>query len=700
MHPYRIPVWKAAPFLRFLLPFITGILFQYYLQCKIVHVLVVSLIVLLFYSIHNKAAIQTKYKFRLLQGFLLCVFMIVLGMILTWHKDIRNDKKWFGHYSDSSSMLMVKLEEPFLQKNKSFKATASVIGLVKTSDHPLLSVTGKILLYFSPDTSLSAINYGSILLIRNNFQKIKSSGNPGGFNYEQYASFQQLFHQAFLKSSDFVVLTNSKKQDFKAWIFASQQKITSTLRKYLGDDKNVLGIAEALLIGYKEDLDKDLVQAYSNTGVVHIIAISGLHIGLIYASLRWLFHLIPVLRKRKLLNAIITLACLWIFALLTGASASVLRSAVMFSFIIGGECLSRKSGIYNSMAVSAFVLLCYDPFFLWDVGFQLSYLAVLGIVLMQQKIRALFFIHNAYLRKVWEMMAVTLAAQLTAFPICLYYFHQFPNLFFISNLVAVPLSTLILFAEILLLFFSWIPAIAAIIGKLVYSLIWLMNWFITSINEWPYAVADYLFAGYTSTVFLYAAIGFMIGMILRKNKKAMYAFLFFTGMYALLYAVSGFQSHRQKQMIVYNIPRKQAIDFIAGNEFIFFGDSALYTTGLLKNFHLRPSRILYRLGEQPIEFYPADHSTLVKNFYEKNILLLKDHTSGIADPGVRIDVMVVSAHDGKDIYNLLNRIRPSQVVLDASNSLWKIAKWKTACEALNLPCFSVPDEGAFVYTIK
>lgn len=175
--------------------------------------------------------------------------------------------------------------------------------------------------------------------------------------------------------------------------------------------------------------------------MVHIIAISGLHIGLIYAGLRWLFHLIPVLRKRKLLNAIITLACLWIFALLTGASASVLRSAVMFSFIIGGECLSRKSGIYNSLAVSAFVLLCYDPFFLWDVGFPVELPGSSGNCADATKDpEALFFIHNVYLRKVWEMMAVTLAAQLTAFPICLYYFHQFPNLF-ISNLVAVPLST-------------------------------------------------------------------------------------------------------------------------------------------------------------------------------------------------------------------------------------------------------------------
>lgn len=700
MHPYRIPVWKAAPFLRFLLPFNSGILIQYYLQCKIVHVLAVSLFVFLSYTFLNKSAIHTKYKFRLLQGFLLNACMITLGMILTWHKDIRHDRNWFGHQMDSASMLMVRLEEPLLQKNKSFKATASVIGLVEAPEKTAPSVTGKVLLYFSPDTSLNAIDYGSALLIRNNLQTIKSAGNPGGFNYQQYASFQQLFHQVFLKPTDFVVLRNSKKQDFKAWIFGSQQKITTTLRKYIGNDKNVLGIAEALLIGYKEDLDKDLVQAYSNTGVVHIIAISGLHIGLIYAGLRWLFHLLPVLRKRKLMNAIITLTCLWIFALITGASASVLRSAVMFSFIIGGECLSRKSGIYNSLALSAFVLLCYDPFFLWDVGFQLSYLAVLGIVLMQQKIRGLFFIQNVYLRKVWEMMAVTLAAQLTAFPICLYYFHQFPNLFFISNLVAVPLSTLILFAEILLLFFSWIPVIAVYIGKLVCALIWVMNWFITSINEWPYAVADYLFASYTSTIFMYAAISFMIGMVLNKSRKALYAFLFFCGMYAIVFAATGFQSRTQKRMIVYNIPRRQAVDFIAGRDYLFCGDSSLQSTGLLKNFHLRPSRILYRLGEQPLQFYETDQYLLLKNFYGKNILLLKGKASLITDTGIAIDVMVVSKNNEKDIYKILNRFKPAQVVLDASNSLWKIAKWKTACETLNLPCFSVPDEGAFVYTIK
>ena len=146
----------------------------------------------------------------------------------------------------------------------------------------------------------------------------------------------------------------------RAFIFSAQKYIINQLQKYLPADKNILGIAEALLIGYKEDLDKDLVQAYSNTGVVHIIAISGLHLGLIYVMLVWIFNLLPVIKNSKLLKVLLILGSLWFFSLLTGASASVLRSAVMFTCIVIGKNFFTQSSIYNSLAASAFVLLCYD----------------------------------------------------------------------------------------------------------------------------------------------------------------------------------------------------------------------------------------------------------------------------------------------------------------------------------------------------
>jgi len=176
-----------------------------------------------------------------------------------------------------------------------------------------------------------------------------------------------------------------------------------------------------------------------------------MHLGLIYVMLIWIFSRIPYLKRSSILRIIFVLSCLWLFALLTGGSASILRSAVMFSCIIIGENFSRRASIYNSLAASAFILLCYNPFYLWDVGFQLSYLAILGIVILQKPIYNLFFIKNKSLNKLWKLTAISLAAQTFTFPICLYYFHQFPTIFLFTNLITVPLSTVILFVEIFLI---------------------------------------------------------------------------------------------------------------------------------------------------------------------------------------------------------------------------------------------------------
>jgi competence protein ComEC len=220
-----------------------------------------------------------------------------------------------------------------------------------------------------------------------------------------------------------------------------------------------------LLIGYKDDLDKTLVQSYSNTGVVHVIAISGLHLGLIYWLLLKLFWPLQKRRDLKWLRPILIIAGLWLFSLLAGMQPSVIRSAVMFTCIVLGETWTRKSSIYNTLAFSAFLLLFINPYWLWDVGFQLSYIAVLSIVIFMQPIYNWFYIKNKALDFIWKLNAVTLAAQILTVPVSIYHFHQFPLSFMFTNFVAVPLSSLILLGEIVLCVVSFIPIVAFLLVK-------------------------------------------------------------------------------------------------------------------------------------------------------------------------------------------------------------------------------------------
>ena len=591
---YRIPVYKTAPFIRLLAPFVAGIVLQWYLQISLSAIIAAAIGFGVANMLYYLLPLSLRFKLQLLQGVLLNLMLIVFGLFITWQKDVRHCDSWYGNYYKDSNYIIAKIEEPLIEKTKSYKAATSVEAVI--NNDTAIACKGKLLVYFSKDSTVQQLKYGDRILLNKNLQAIKNSGNPGAFNYERYAAFQQTFHNVFLKGKDYVLLPGNNVNGFKQFIFSTRENILNSLRNNINTGKDELGIAEALLIGYTNDLDKDLVQAYSNTGVVHIIAISGMHLGLIYVMLVWLFARIPLINKSKVAQVILILSCLWLFSLLTGAAASILRSAVMFTFITIGNNLAKKSSIYNSLAASAFMMLCYNPCFLWDVGFQLSYLAVVGIVVFQKPVYNLFYIKNKWINNVWQLIAISLAAQILTFPVCIYYFHQFPNLFLITNIVAVPLSSIILYTEIFLVALSWIPFIGTFLGKLTGWLVWLMNKIILSVNDLSIAVWDKIPAGILTTWLLYAVVIGVSAWLINKNKKVLYFSLLATLAFVLIQAYNKWQVINQKKIIVYNIAQHKAIDLVRANNYTFIGDSVLLQEGMLQNFHLKPARVALQLN--------------------------------------------------------------------------------------------------------
>jgi competence protein ComEC len=697
-HP-DIPIWKTAPFLRILPPLIAGILLQWYLQIPLLPILFgigCFTIALLLFSLLPDAV---KFKTFSLRGVIIILLWLAVGAFLSWQKDIRHQEKWYGNFYQDSSYIIATINEPVVEKTKSYKADALVEAVV-TNDSSI-SCKGKLLLYFSKDSSVNQLHYGDQIIINKKLQAIKNSGNPGAFNYQRYASFQQTFHNVFLKEKDWVKLPTKNINPFQQFIFTARENILSVLQKNISSGKDELGIAEALLIGYTNDLDKDLVQAYSNTGVVHIIAISGMHLGLIYVMLVFLFSKIPVINKSKWLQVVFILSCLWLFSLLTGGSASVLRSAVMFSFITIGKTFFKESSIFNSLAASAFVMLCYNPYYLWDVGFQLSYLAVVGIVIFQKPIYNLIYIKNKKVDYVWKMIAVTTAAQILTFPVCIYYFHQFPLLFLITNLIAVPLSTIILYAEIFLVAFSWIPFIGPYLGKITGALVWLMNKIIIEINKFPFAVWDKIPANVVSTWLLYSVVIFIAGWLLNKNSKLLRISLVCLSGFVFVHGIISWKVKSQQKIIVYNVPQHRAIDLVDGNNYQFIGDSILLEDGLLQNFHLKPGRIALQLNKRTDSLAGVFRSGNFFQFGNKKILLIS-HPLQFELPSqkINVDIIVVSKSPKLYMKDLAAVFNCGQIIFDASNSLWKIAKWKEDCDKLNLRHHSIPEQGAFVLDVE
>jgi competence protein ComEC len=693
---FQIPVWKTAPFLRLVLPLMAGVIVQWYLKMPFLGIVWVILSFTLAYFLFYFLPLSLKFTIQPLQGFLLNCILLSFGLLITWNKEIRHTKDWYGNYYADSDYVVVTVSEPLAEKNKSYKADCYVEGIVNNG--AFIPCKGKLLLYFSKDSGVNQLRYGDQLLFNKTLQQVKNSGNPGAFNYQQYAAFQQIFHTAFLKKQDWVLLKRSNINPFKAFIFSARQKVINVLRKNLDAQKDALGIAEALLIGYTNDLDKDLVQAYSNTGVVHIIAISGMHLGLIYVMLSWLFAKIPFIKKSKWLQAVLILSCLWLFSLLTGGSASVLRSAVMFSFItIGKTVFSKQVSIYNSLAASCFTLLVYNPYYLWDVGFQLSYLAVLSIVIFQKPIYNLWHVKNKWADKVWQMIAITIAAQILTFPACIYYFHQFPNLFLLTNLIVIPLSTIILFAEIVLVAFAWIPFLGVYMGRLTGWLVELMNKIILWVSKFSFSVWDRIPSTILSTWLLYATVVALCAWLMYKNKKVLQLCLIALLTFIIVRAYSSWKVKNQQKLIVYNVPQYQAIDFVLGNGYTFFGDSILTADGTLQNFHLKPGRVTMQLNKKTDSLPGYFNKAPFYKFCNKTILIIDKPLFFEAKPEkVTVDLIILCKSSALNITQLAAVFNCRQYVADASNSLWKIGKWKKECEELHLQFHSVPEKGAFV----
>ena len=691
-----IPIWKGAPFIRLLIPLIAGILLKWYFPIPINSLFFSFCLLFLFLLLLLFLPVTMRFRYQLLPGLLLNGLMLVLGMLLIHHHYTPNKPNWVGHHYKDSALVFTLIEEPLSENENSYKAVASVMGI--SVNNQIIQVSGHIILYFRKDSIAPAIKYGNQVVFRRPIQSIKSTGNPGAFNYKQYAAFQDIYNQVFLKPGEWIVLKNNRINQFKQFLITSREKIISILRTHIRGSKEC-GLAEAMLIGHKDDLDKNLVQAYSNTGVVHVIAISGLHLGLIY----WLLTLFirPLARNNKLhwLKPIIIISGLWLFSLLTGGSPSVLRSAVMFTCIVAGESLSKKTTIYNTLAASAFLLLCYNPFWLWDVGFQLSYIAVLSIVIFSNPLYHLFYIPNKFIDAVWKLTAVTIAAQILTTPISVYYFHQFPTLFLITNLLAIPLSSIVLLGEIGLCIVSFIPLISSLLGGVLHWLISALNHFIELINSLSFAVLNHLFVTVPQVLLLYAITGALSSWLFHKNRQAVIIASLCLVCFVSLRTVSLIHSANQRKIIIYNVSQKQAMDFINGRHYFFKGDSSIIKNKLLQNFHLTPSRLLHRI-------YPIDTCAGLFSLHplysygNTRILIIDTATRFIpTDQKIKVDLVIISKNPRLYIKDLVAAIECRQIVIDSSNPLWKANQWLSDCKDAGISCHCVAIDGAFVMNL-
>jgi competence protein ComEC len=435
------------------------------------------------------------------------------------HQDKQVEDSHCYDKTRTNCLLLQILSDP-VQKKNTYKCLARINWLVK--GQTCYYQNEKILIYFNeflPDQ----ISAGSWIITGKNLRPIENF-KSFDFDYKKYCRLRHIYAEVFLKENEFSILPVKETGSALTVLDSLRKKLLLIIKKWV-PNRSENSLLEALMVGFTDDLDQGLLKSYADTGVIHIIAISGMHLALICQILQLILQKGDQRKSGKWVKLVVIITCLWGYSLLSGASPSVIRAAVMFSVVLFARNIGRETILYNTLAASAFILLCFDPYWIFDTGFQLSYAAVLSLGLFSKPIRELLSFKNKLLEAIWNATSVSMAAQVLTTPVSIYYFHRFPTYFLIANLLAVPLSSLILIGGIVLCICDSFHPMAQLLGWILGLLIRILNGFIEYISRLPGAVIRSLTLSLPEVILFYFIIFGCYRFLVLKEKSWLFAIL-------------------------------------------------------------------------------------------------------------------------------------------------------------------------------
>lgn len=427
-------------------------------------------------------------------------------------------------YHFSATAIFVELESDAVQTKRGSKSKAVVLSA--RVDNTWVRSSGKVLVYW-PDSA--ARRYGDRFILNSRLQKIKNF-SQSGFNYSKYLALQQIYFQVFVQPEQSIEAGHH--ESFFSLASETRRRAAQVFAQHIHSSRE-RAVLIALVLGDTREIDQDLRQTYAANGALHVLAVSGLHVAIIYGVLAFFFKPLQKFPSGKWLSAVLSLVILWAYAFITGLSPSVLRSVVMFSMVLLAGPMRRQTNIYNTIASSAFLLMVIDPFAIMSVGFQLSYLAVLGIVMLQRPLYLMIQTRNAVSDWLWKATTVTLAAQYTTTILSMYYFGQFPVFFALSNLFVIPLSGLVLIGGLVLLGLSPFPCIAVYGSRVLAWMTWIMNEALAWVETWPGSVI-HVELSFAQCVLLYGLLSLWLLLFFQKS----FFYLVAAAIVAFMYAVT------------------------------------------------------------------------------------------------------------------------------------------------------------------
>ncbi len=670
MHILRFISIKLAFFL------VLGILLGYFLHIKpLVPILLLLLLI-------SALAITFRKKEKVLMfGILSGIAVVTLGILTVTLSKPGNHHDHYSHLKlNEVQVWHVKIHEVLKPNSFSERYVATVVTVNNSKK------VGKIILTSAANFQNKKLKVDEELLIHNTIEEIKEPLNPFQFNYKKYLQHLGIEHQVRLTSQNYV-LKEMPSTTVYGIAADLRTRITAQLKRNNFKEQE-LGIIQALLLGQRNDISEQTYTNYKDAGAVHILAVSGLHIGILLLLLEFLLSPLERLPNGRKVKLFAIVLLLWGFALLAGLSASIIRAVTMFSFVAYALYLNRPTGTFNILALSMFFILLVNPMLLFQVGFQMSYAAVFAIVWIYPILQKLWSPKIWLFKYVWSLLSVSMAAQLGVLPISLFYFHQFPALFFISNLTIIPFLGFILGLGIVVI-------ILALWNSLPHFLVVFYNWLIHSMNTiiaWVAQQELFVFKniafGWEQLLWSYVII---IAAILVLTKAS------YRRIVVLLTGIIGFQIwaifhnyaiQKAEVFIIAHQTRNSVLLYQKGNELNVITTDSSLTERLVTD---------YVIGahSNAISYKSLKNSYLVGN---KRLFILD--STGILPKTLKADYLLLSQSPKVNLDRIIDSKQAQHIIADGSNYRTYVEKWKATCEQRNIPFHYTGESGAYYIKVR
>jgi len=591
-------------------------------------------------------------------------------------ENLRNNH--YTHFLKQKNTLVLAINKVLKPSKNYQKYDAEILQIDKQPTF------GKILLNVKKDSLKKSFQVGQFIFTDADLTNIEPAKNPFQFDYKEYLEKKQIYKQIYTDTKN-IILLPKRRHSLKSVAARVRLRIIKNLEKK-GLNGNELAVVKALLLGERTEITSNLRQNYAAAGAMHILAISGLHIGIIMLLISYVLKPLELFKKGKILKLILIVLFLWLYAILAGLSPSVVRATTMFTAISFGLFLNRKTELINVLALSAVILLLINPFYIFDVGFKMSYLAVLAIVLIQPKIAGLWQLKLKFIHYFWQIISVSAAAQIGVLPLSLYYFHQFPGLFFLTNIIIIPFLGIILGLGLILILFAYFNALPSIFVAVYQYIIYSLNQFIS----WIAHQESFLFKNISFSLALLLTSYLVILAIYNWSnkqsfKRTIIVCLTILGLQSVIF-YEKYHTNKTNEFIVFNTYKKPLIAIKKGHDLRIITPYNSKRNYVLLSFKIGARIKKVKFYKKPLNLFLVDNKT---------VLIVDKY--GIYTNLTKPDLVVLTQSPKINLERLIQQLKPKEIIADNSNYFGLTKKWQQTCNKYKIKFYNTNKKGAFIY---